>query len=56
MTEPLIDDINIRSITPLITPEALTQKIALSDAARKTVLAGRQTIRDILDGKDHRLF
>ena len=28
----------------------------LSDAAKATVLAGRQTVRNILDGKDHRLF
>jgi 3-deoxy-7-phosphoheptulonate synthase len=56
MTEPLIDDINIRSITPLITPAELTQKLPMTDAARKVVLEGRQTIRNILDGKDHRLF
>lgn len=56
MTEPLIDDINIRSIEVLITPEELTRELPLSDAARKTVLDGRQTIRNILDGKDHRLF
>ncbi len=56
MAEPLIDDINIRSIEVLITPEELTRELPLSDAARKTVLDGRQTIRNILDGKDHRLF
>ena len=30
--------------------------IPLSDKARATVLEGRETIRNILDGKDHRLF
>ncbi|WP_022956057.1 3-deoxy-7-phosphoheptulonate synthase [Perlucidibaca piscinae] len=51
-----IDDLNIRSIDVLITPDQLKHELPLSDAAYHTVLNGRQVIRNILDGKDHRLF
>ena len=40
----------------LITPRALKEKLPLSDAARDSVVGGRQVIRDILDRKDPRLF
>ena len=52
----LVEDINIASIQTLITPAQLKAEMPLSDAARATVLAGRQTVRDILDGRDPRLF
>ncbi len=51
-----IEDVNVRSTDVLITPAALKVEIPLSDTARHSVLTGRQTIRNILDGKDHRLF
>lgn len=51
-----IDDANIRSIDLLITPAELKKELPLSDAARETVANGRDVIRNILDGKDHRLF
>lgn len=51
-----IEDINVRSTDLLITPAALKDEMPLSENARQTVLQGRQTIRNILDGKDHRLF
>lgn len=51
-----VEDINIDSIQTLITPAQLKAEMPLSDAAKATVLAGRQTVRNILDGKDHRLF
>ncbi|ASK34321.1 3-deoxy-7-phosphoheptulonate synthase [Alloalcanivorax mobilis] len=56
MTQKQVDDLNIQSQTVLITPRALKEKLPLSDAARDTVLNGRQTLRDILDRKDPRLF
>lgn len=40
----------------LISPEALKKAIPVSEAAAQSVAEGRQVIRDILDGKDHRLF
>lgn len=51
-----VEDINIDAIQTLITPAQLKAEMPLSDAAKATVLAGRQTVRNILDGKDHRLF
>nr|WP_283626159.1 3-deoxy-7-phosphoheptulonate synthase [Alteromonas macleodii] len=56
MADLPIDDLNITSNEILITPEQLKAKIPLSEAAQATVVESRQVIRDILDGKDHRLF
>ena len=56
MADLPIDDLNITSNEILISPEQLKAKIPLSEAAQKTVIESRQVIRDILDGKDHRLF
>lgn len=51
-----IDNVNIASQEILITPEQLKKEIPLTAAAIETVSKGRQTINNILDGKDHRLF
>ncbi len=56
MTDKQVDDLNIASQELLITPNALKEELPLSDNARKTVIEGRETIRNILDRKDHRLF
>ena len=56
MADLPIDNLNIASNVTLITPEQLKKKIPLSDKAQQTVSHGRQVVRDILDGKDHRLF
>ena len=52
----LVEDINIAAIQTLVTPAQLKAELPLSDKARAMVLDGRQTIRNILDGKDNRLF
>ena len=51
-----IDNVNIASQKLLITPEQLKTEIPLTEAAIKTVTEGRQTVNNILDRKDHRLF
>ncbi|MEY4515899.1 MAG: hypothetical protein RL180_245 [Pseudomonadota bacterium] len=51
-----IDDLNIASIQTLITPAQLKADMPLSQAAHDTVLNGRNTVRNILDGNDPRLF
>ena len=51
-----IDDVNIKSIQPLVTPAELKAELPLTGSAYHTVLKGRETIRNILDGKDKRLF
>lgn len=56
MADLPIDDINVSSNEPLITPEALKQALPLSQKAQDTVSEARQVVRNILDGKDHRLF
>jgi 3-deoxy-7-phosphoheptulonate synthase len=47
---------NIESNTPLITPKQLKEELPLEGEALESVLAARQTIFDILDRKDPRLF
>lgn len=56
MADLQIDDLNVASNETLITPEQLKREIPLTDKALQTVAQGRQVVRDILDGKDHRLF
>ena len=56
MTDERIENTNIRSLDVLITPEELKKDIPITDAARETVVNGRQTIQNILDHKDHRLM
>lgn len=51
-----VDDVNLDAILPLITPAQLKQELPLSEAACATVIRGRDTIKDILDGKDKRIF
>ena len=56
MADLPINDLNVASNVTLITPEQLKQELPLTDSALRTVAHGRQVVRDILDGKDHRLF
>ncbi|QLF94759.1 3-deoxy-7-phosphoheptulonate synthase [Pseudomonas sp. ABC1] len=56
MADLPIDDLNVASNETLITPEQLKRELPLTANAQKTVSDGRQVVRDILDGKDHRLF
>ncbi|WBA79494.1 3-deoxy-7-phosphoheptulonate synthase [Endozoicomonas sp. GU-1] len=51
-----IEDLNIQSQEILLSPERLKAVIPMTEAAAKTVSESREVIRDILDGKDHRLF
>jgi 3-deoxy-7-phosphoheptulonate synthase len=56
MADLQIDDLNVASNETLITPDQLKREIPLTDDALRTVVNGRQVVRNILDGKDHRLF
>ncbi|WP_237132846.1 3-deoxy-7-phosphoheptulonate synthase [Pseudohongiella sp. O18] len=56
MTDIKADDLNIESIDTLMTPQQLKEKMPLQGAALESVRKGRQTIFDILDRKDPRLF
>lgn len=56
MAKQEIENINIDHQDVLITPQALKEEMPLTDLAAETVLNGRQTINNILDGTDPRLF
>ncbi|MBZ2167952.1 MULTISPECIES: 3-deoxy-7-phosphoheptulonate synthase [Marinobacter] len=56
MSGKKLENLNVASQEPLITPEALKKELPLSEKAAENVAKGRQAIYDIMDGKDHRLF
>lgn len=56
MTDTRIDDINIGANKALISPDRLKASMPISKQIADTVISGRETIRNILDRKDHRLF
>ncbi len=56
MTDRSIENLNVDTFEGLITPDELKREVPLPEAIRQTVLGARSTIRDILDGRDHRLF
>ncbi len=56
MTDIRVDDLNVESQTVLVTPDQLKAEMHLTQAAMKPVLEGRETIKNILDGSDKRLF
>ncbi len=51
-----VDDLNVVSQEVLITPQKIKEELPLSEAAAKTVTTGREAVRKILDGEDHRLI
>jgi len=56
MSDQQVSNLNVLAQDVLTTPEALKQTIPLTEAAERTVIEGRHTIQNILDGKDHRLL
>lgn len=56
MIDNRVDDLSVESIVPLITPAQLKKEMPISEGAVASVQKGRETVRNILDRKDHRLF
>jgi 3-deoxy-7-phosphoheptulonate synthase len=56
MTDAQVDDLNVVSQELLISPDALKTALPLTETARKVVTEGRETVRNILDRKDPRIF
>ncbi len=56
MTANSLGDINVLSQDVLITPDQLKKEIPVSEKARDVVVKGRETVRNILKGKDKRLL
>ena len=54
--ERRVEDVNLLSSKPLVTPAAVQEKIPLTDEVRRNVLAGREQVRAIMDREDRRLF
>ncbi len=50
------ENLNIEAFELMPTPEEIHGRVPLSEAAAKSVLAGRRTLEEILDGKDSRIF
>lgn len=51
-----IQDLHVRGLKALPTPKALKEQIPMDETARRTVVEARQSITDILAGKDDRLL
>ncbi len=56
MTDTVVDNLNVQSQEILITPEQLKAELPMSESAAQTIAQSREVIRNILDGKDHRMF
>ena len=56
MTDNRVDDLNVVSQELLISPEELKSELPMSDRVREVVTQGRETIRNILERKDKRIF
>ncbi|MFN2328903.1 MAG: 3-deoxy-7-phosphoheptulonate synthase [Chromatocurvus sp.] len=56
MSNAPVHNINVASQEVLITPEKLKAALPLSDAGSDIVISSRDAIRNILDGRDRRLF
>ncbi len=49
-------DLHVEETTPLITPIDLVNAIPISPKVERTVISGREQVRNILDGQDERLM
>jgi 3-deoxy-7-phosphoheptulonate synthase len=56
MSNTPVHNINVASQQVLVTPEVLKQELPLTEPLRDFVAESRQVIRNILDGRDPRLF
>jgi len=56
MSQYKLDNINVISQDLLPTPEVVKKALPLTRNVEAAVCAGRETIRNIMDRKDHRLF
>ena len=50
------NNLNVNQITPLTPPDEIKEELPLSEQTCQTVVQARQTVRNILDRKDRRLF
>jgi 3-deoxy-7-phosphoheptulonate synthase len=55
MSNKRLEDLNIASFTPLVTPSQLKKELPVSENISSHVAQSRDIIKNIMDGKDHRL-
>ena len=53
---PNLYNINVAALDVLPTPEEIKRQLPMTATAEATVLAARQTVQNILDHRDHRVF
>jgi len=56
MLDKRIENINVHSEDPLLTPQQLKHRYPMTEKAVATVMHGQQTIRNIIARRDHRMF
>jgi 3-deoxy-7-phosphoheptulonate synthase len=56
MPNQVTDNLHVSSEEVLITPQALAEKLPVSDASLEVIRQSRQIISDIVHGKEHRLL
>ena len=56
MAELPLEDLNITSQEALVSPQQLKSEIPVSSGAAPTIINSREVIKNILSGRDHRLF
>jgi 3-deoxy-7-phosphoheptulonate synthase len=56
MTDKRVEDLNIVSCTRLITPEEFKRALPVTECAAAAVIRGRETVKNILQRRDKRLF
>ncbi len=54
--ELVLDNVNVETMVEIASPEEVQERLPLTDVAARTVLAGRQALRAILERSDARLF
>ncbi len=54
--EALLDNVNVASMEEIASPQEVQERLPLTEAAARSVLAGRQALRAILERADARLF
>src|SRR5687768_8379081 len=50
------EDLNVLDTLPLIPPAILRKELPMTEAANRTVVAGREAVKRILRQEDHRLL
>jgi 3-deoxy-7-phosphoheptulonate synthase len=51
-----LDNVNVASMEAIASPREVQERLPVSEAAARTVLAGREALRAILEREDRRLF